>query len=67
MRLRTDDTIACPTFGVKLHLDVYAAHTYGREPDNFALKEGQSGRVIFLSAGRGREIWFPGVNHVGSL
>jgi hypothetical protein len=64
MRLRTGDTIACPTFGVKLQLDVYAAHAYGSEPDNLTLKEGQSGRVSFLSAAGALRYGIPDVSHV---
>jgi hypothetical protein len=53
MRLRTDeDTLACPTFGVKLDLDVYAAHSYRREADNLTMKEGRSGCVMDASAAR---------------
>jgi hypothetical protein len=66
MRLRTGDTIACPAFGIKLQLDVYAAHAYGRGTDNLTLKEDQSGRVRFLSAARSWIYGIPDVSHIGS-
>lgn len=52
MRLRTGDTFACPTFGLKLQLDVYAAHAHGRKEVSLFLKEGQSGCVKDRPAAR---------------